>query len=325
MPRTVGITINIGTKVTAYPFRPGMVAMESKNYRELKHIEGKIGHINPEKKNWIIKIMEILGLDGVKFVTEDLRFKTKASGLGGSATITTTSAILANCLTGKSFDKVQLATLASFCENDCKVSITGTQEQWNVLQGGIVDYVWFPWGIPGKQGKGYGNVLSRKLVLDNEREKLSEISGRILLVHSGRKHKSRGISKKWIKQFYTKDGYLLHKQMSDLAYQYAEAIRNGDWSKVSEAVETYREIRTKLCPDYMKDFYSLYEIIKGKAVLFPLGAGGAGAAMVWMEKPETRSKIIKEISLLNKEIVMDYKILNKGHIITNPLPKGNYL
>lgn len=319
LPRTVGITINTGIKVTAYPFTQGMLAMESKDYSDLKHVEGKIGHIIPDKKKWIIKIMEILGLDGVKFVIKNLCQKTRSSGLGGSATATITSAILANHLAGEPFDKSQLVALASFCENDCRVSITGTQEQWNVLQGGIVDYVWFPWGMPGKPGTGYGSVLSRKLVLDNEHKKLSEISKRILLVHSGKEHKSDEINRQWIKRFYTKDGYLLHKRKPDLAYQYAEAIRLGDWSKVSETVEAYGEIRVKLCPDYIKNFLPLYEIVKDRAVLFPLGAGGGGIAMIWMEDPAVRSRITKEISLLDNGFVVDYKILNKGHMIANPL------
>lgn len=319
LPRTVGITINTGTKVTAYPFRQGMLAMESKDYSELKHVEGKTGHIIPDKKNWIIKIMEILGLDGVKFVIENLSRKTRSSGLGGSATATIASAILANHLAKEPFDKSQLAALASFCENDCGVSITGTQEQWNVLQGGVVDYVWFPWGIPGKPGTGYGSVLSRKLVLDDEHEKLSEISKRILLVHSGKEHKSDEINRQWIKKFYTKDGYLLHKRKTDLAYQYAEAIRKGNWSKVSETIEAYREIRTKLCSGYMKNFLPVYEIVKNEAILFPLGAGGGGITMVWMENPAARPRITKEISSLNNRFVVDYEILNKGHVIANPL------
>lgn len=56
--------------------------------------------------------------------------------------------LLANELAGRPFGPTQLVALASRMEQDLGVSITGTQEQSNVVFGGVTDYVWFPWGLP---------------------------------------------------------------------------------------------------------------------------------------------------------------------------------
>ena len=118
----------------------------------------------PTKENWLLKIIDVFCLSGVKFVLENLRPDIKSSGLGGSATAATGVCILANELAGKPFSEVQLISMASRIEQDLGISIVGTQEQSNVLFGGVTDYVWFPWGIPHQPQSGYGESWRSELI-----------------------------------------------------------------------------------------------------------------------------------------------------------------
>ena len=157
LPRTVGITIDTGTKIEAHPYDPELICVESIEYKTV--VAGRPGEIIPVKENWLLKILEIFNLHGVKFILKNLKEGIQSSGLGGSSTAAIGVCILANELAGKPFNKVQLVSLASRIEQELGVSITGTQEQSNVVFGGVTDYVWFPWGVPGKESTGYGGFF----------------------------------------------------------------------------------------------------------------------------------------------------------------------
>ena len=147
LPRTVGITIDTGTKIEAHPFNPDLIGVKSVEYKT--EVVASPGEVIPVKENWLLKIIEIFDIKGVMFVLKNLREGTQSSGLGGSSTATIGVCILANELAGRPFSKIQLISMASRIEQSFGVSITGTQEQSNVMFGGVTDYVWFPWGKPG--------------------------------------------------------------------------------------------------------------------------------------------------------------------------------
>jgi D-glycero-alpha-D-manno-heptose-7-phosphate kinase len=140
LPRTVGITINVGTRVEARPFKPGYIAARSYDFKW--SVSGQPGLIPATKQNWLLKIMDLFGLSGVEFALRNTHPGLASSGLGGSATATTAVCLLANELTGRPFRPNQLVALASRMEKGLGVSIPGTQEQSDVVFGGVTDYVW---------------------------------------------------------------------------------------------------------------------------------------------------------------------------------------
>ncbi len=144
LPRTVGITIDTGTKIEAHPYDPDLIGVKSVEYET--EISATPGNVIPVKENWLLKIMEIFNIKGVKFVLNNIREGIQSSGLGGSSTAAIGVCILANELAGRPFSKIQLISMASRIEQSFGVSITGTQEQSNVIFGGVTDYVWFPLG-----------------------------------------------------------------------------------------------------------------------------------------------------------------------------------
>ena len=220
LPRTIGITINTGTKVEAHPFEPDRIGVRSTEYGT--EAIGKPGNIVPIKENWLLKIIDVFDLSGVMFVLHNLRAGTHSAGLGGSASATTAVCILANELAGKPFSDSQLIALASCVENDLGVSITGTQEQANVVYGGIVDYIWCPWGIPGQSETAFGASIRAELLSSKY---YSELEKRIAIFHTGKMRASKDVNAVWLNALLTVSGYDLHSKKPEIAYEFREGIR----------------------------------------------------------------------------------------------------
>ncbi|HOI39539.1 MAG TPA: GHMP kinase [Methanobacterium sp.] len=311
LPRTVGITIDTGTKIEAHPFDQDLIAVKSVEYGTI--VTAHPGEVIPVKENWLLKIIEIFNLSGVMFVLKNLREGIHSSGLGGSSTATIGVCILANELAGRPFKKIQLLSLASRIEQGLGLSITGTQEQSNVLFGGVTDYVWFPWGMPGHPGTGYGESLRYELVTPADYGLLEE---RMAIFHSGLHRQSSEVNRSWMENLLTETGYKLHSQKMKVAYEYREALRLQKWERVSESIEKYRKIRTKICEGYMESSWELLERAKNyNSTAFPLGAGGGGGVFLFSPEPESLEELREDIKDIYNEI--PFRILSKGHEINN--------
>jgi len=311
LPRTVGITIDTGTKIEAYPYDPELLCVESVEYKTV--VVGRPGEIIPLKENWLLKMLEIFNLRGVKFVLKNLKEGIQSSGLGGSSTAAIGVCILANELAGKPFNKVQLVALASRIEQELGVSITGTQEQSNVVFGGVRDYIWFPWGVPGKQSTGYGGSLGYELLKPEDYHLLEE---RIGVFHSGHPRDSSNVNTVWENALKTKEGYKLHSKKLDVAYRFREGIRLKKWKHVSDSIEEYRKIRENLCDGYMDGSRDLWQHAKQfNCSIFPLGAGGGGA--VFLFSPDKESMDNLRDDLKNNYYEIPSQIRSKGHELKN--------
>lgn len=311
LPRTIGITIDTGTKIEAHPFDPELIGVKSVEYNT--EVIASPGEVIPVSENWLLKIIEIFNLSGVMFVLENLREGIQSSGLGGSSTATIGVCILANELAGRPFSKLQLISLASRIEQGLGLSVTGTQEQSNVLFGGVTDYVWFPWGRPGHPSTGYGESLRYELLEPTDYGLLED---RMAIFHSGHHRQSSVVNQKWMNALLTEEGYKLHAKKMKLAYKYREALRLKKWVHVLESIEEYRKIRTKLCEGYMESSWDLLERAQSfNSTAFPLGAGGGGGVFLFSKDPESLEKLREDLKGIYREI--PFKIHSKGHEIIN--------
>ncbi|MGB9938076.1 MAG: GHMP kinase [Methanobacterium sp.] len=311
LPRTVGLTINTGTRIEAYPFDPDLIGVNSIEYDSI--VTAAPGEVVPVKENWLLKILEIFNLSGVMFVLKNIREGTKSSGLGGSATAAIGTCILANELAGRPFSNIQLISLASRIEQSFGVSLTGTQEQSNVIFGGVRDYVWFPWGIPGKKDTSYGESLRFELIKPEDYHFLED---RIAIFHSGLLHCSSDVNLVWKNALKTEKGYTLHSKKMKVAYKFREGLRLKKWYHVLESIEEYRKIRTELCEGYMEGSIDLMERAKKfNSTVFPLGSGGGGAVFVFSENQVSLENLREDLENDYREI--PFKILKRGHEINN--------
>jgi hypothetical protein len=145
LPRTVGITIDVGTGIETRPFKPGSVALRSFDY--------------------------------------------------------------------KTFVTAQPAR-ASHMEQNLGVSITGTQEQSSVVFGGVTDYVWFPWGLPGRAEFGYGCSLSYELIPEQD---YPELEQRMAISRTGHTRASADVNAVWTRKLATKAGHAPHQRKLELS------------------------------------------------------------------------------------------------------------
>lgn len=313
LPRTVAITINTGTKVYAEPFDPEMMAVQSIEYGT--EVIAKPGDVLPIRENWLVKILDFFGLKGIKFVLHNLRPGIQSSGLGGSASATTGVCILANELAGRPFSPVQLVSMASLIEQDFGVSITGTQEQSNVVFGGVCDYVWFPWGIPGSNDTGYGTSVRTELITPSSYEELEK---RLAIFHSGITRASTDVNAAWMKALSQPEGYQLHKLKLDIAYRFRESLRLSQWNDAGECIREYQEVRSSLCSAYMDGAKEIQGFARERGcVVFPLGAGGGGGVLVFSSDPQALLALRKDLGDVYREI--PFKIQPRGHEILNRL------
>lgn len=311
LPRTVGITINTGTRIHAEPFDPELIGVRSIEYGT--EVAAKPGEVLPIKENWLLKILELFGLRGVKFVLHNLRPGIQSSGLGGSASATTGVCILANELAGRPLSPIQLVSMASRIEQDYGVSITGTQEQSNVMFGGVCDYVWFPWGIPGRDDTGCGASIRTELIPCTRYEELEK---HLAVFHSGITRASTDVNTIWMNALSQSEGYRLHKLKLDIAYRFREGLRLSQWNDVLEAIKEYQEVRTSLCPAYMDGARQIQDFAHERGgVAFPLGAGGGGGILVFDPDPQSLLTLRQELGKIYREI--PFKIEAHGHKILN--------
>ncbi len=309
LPRTVGITIDTGTKIEAHPFNPDLIGVRSVEYKT--EVTAAPGKVIPVKENWLLKIIEIFDIKGVMFVLKNLRDGIQSSGLGGSSTATIGVCILANELAGRPFSQVQLISMASRIEQGFGVSITGTQEQSNVIFGGVTDYIWFPWGKPGYPGTGYGESLRFELMPPEEYSLLEE---RTAIFHSGHPRLSSEVNLTWRNALLTEVGYDLHAKKMKVAYDFREGLRLQKWDHVYESIEKYRKIRTKLCEGYMESSRDLMERANiYNCSTFPLGAGGGGGVLLFSPDPASLEKLKDDLKGVYNEI--PFKIRSSGHEI----------
>jgi galactokinase/mevalonate kinase-like predicted kinase len=316
LPRTIGITINTGTKIQALPFESDKISVRSIEYGT--EVVAKPGEVPPVKENWLLKIIELFGLVGVQFVLHNLQAGTQSSGLGGSATATTGVCILANELAERPFSSTQLVSLASRMEQDLGVSLTGTQEQSNVVFGGVTDYVWFPWGIPNQPESGYGHSIRRELLLP---EDYPELEARMAIFHTGITRASTDVNSVWTRKLMETDGFRQHHKKLEIAYQFREGLRLKRWEDVITAIKNYQEVRTDLCVDYMEGTWEIQGFAEEKGcTAFPLGAGGGGGVLLYGPDPNDMSTLRQELKGIYREI--PYRIQQNGHDLINlPIEK----
>jgi D-glycero-alpha-D-manno-heptose-7-phosphate kinase len=311
LPRTVGITIDTGTKIEAHPFDPDLIGVKSVEYGT--KVIATPGEVIPIKENWLLKIIEIFNIKGVMFVLNNLREGIQSSGLGGSSTATIGVSILANELAGRPFSKIQLISLASRIEQSLGVSITGTHEQSNVIFGGITDYVWFPWGRPGFPDTGYGESYRYELMPPEDYWLLEK---RTAIFHSGHPRLSSEVNLTWRNALLTELGYNLHSKKIGVAYEFREGLRLQKWNHVLRSIVKYRKIRTELCEGYMENSADLLKRAEScDCTVFPLGAGGGGGVLLYSPNPENLEKLREDLKGIYNEI--PFKIRSSGHEINN--------
>jgi len=310
VPRTTCLTISTGTRVEAHPYTPGRIAARSVDFGT--EVDGEAGAILPVQDNWLLKAAEAVGVSGVLFVLENLEEGLRSAGLGGSATAITAVCLLANRLAGEPLDGPQIVALAARLENDLGMSLTGTQEQSNVVYGGAIDYVWFPWGVPGEPRQGLGTSLRFELVPP---EGYPEIEARFAIVHTGKTRFSATVNEAWVECLRSPEAFPGMRELPAAAYEYREGVRTSEWPRVSEGLRAFRQIRIDRVPSYMAGAEELAEQASEAGLeAFPLGAGGGGSSLLFAEDPRQLTRFRETLRNVRE---IGFRLQPEGHRFVN--------
>ena len=311
VPRTICLTIDTGTRVEAHPYEAGMIAVHSSDYGT--EVVGRAGRVASTQNNWLVKAIDAFGLSGVAFHIHSLRPGLLSAGLGGSATAMTAVCLLANRLAGDPMDGPQIVALSSRLEQDLGTSLTGTQEQSNVVWGGAVDYVWLPWGMPGQPRQGLGTSVRYEIVEPDRYEALSE---RMAVFHTGKTRFSSTVNEAWCGMLRDEEAFSRLTELPGHAYDYREGLRLGDWERVLESIRGFRQVRVDLVPSYMAGAEALaaHAATRG-AEAFPLGAGGGGSVLVVARNPSVLDTLRSDVIGTCEEV--RFELTPKGHEFRN--------
>ena len=310
LPRTICLTIDSGTGVEAHPHERGRICIRSTDYGT--ETTGAAGRIAATAENWLLKAVDAFGLSGVAFELAGLRPGLLSAGLGGSATAMTAVCLLANRLAGDPMDGHQIVTLASRLENDLGNSLTGTQEQWNVVRGGVIDYVWLPWGMPGAPRQGLGTSVQYELVHADAYE---DLESRMALFHTGKTRYSSTINQRWADMLRDEGAFPRLTELPGITYEYREGLRLADWERVLASLRDFRRIRAELIPEFIAGAEGLVDVAaEHGAEAFPLGAGGGGSCVVFAADPGALERVRRAAGDVDE---IPFRLLDRGHELVN--------
>mgnify|MGYP002408932860 FL=1 len=168
-------------------------------------------------------------------------------------------------------------------------------------------------GNSRRPSSGYGESLRFGLI---KPEDYVFLEGRMAIFHSGHPRDSSNVNLAWEKALLTPEGYKFHSMKMKVAYEFREGLRLKKWGHVIQSIDKYREIRTKLCEEYMENSWDLLERAKSYGcTAFPLGAGGGGGVFLFSPDQESLEKLRLDLHGIYREI--PFKIRSRGHEINN--------
>jgi hypothetical protein len=281
------------------------------------------GEVPGRPELFVNNILHQFGLKGVRIEADPMPAVYRGTGLGGSNLAHMAAMIFASALSGAGLDLGQIFVGATLLENffgateeasghvSFGVSVTGGQESLTALQGGFYDNVHTPFY------HGPFSVVSRELLPATD---YAEVQRHMLLVNVGVSRKggvsSSLINNRWMAQWRSPEGTALHMRKTAIAYRAAEALRLKDWRDYAAAIKDYREVRVKLCSDYISGQSELQQHCQElEAEYFPLGAG-TGTCLVVSPHADSISEISRRLhstpDAASARSVIPFKVREEG-------------
>jgi D-glycero-alpha-D-manno-heptose-7-phosphate kinase len=280
-PVTVNMALNLRTWVSLFPHKDGWVKISSEGFPNGEEYPGE----NPcfdSKFGLFFAAVSHFGLHGLR-----IRIRSDSppeSSLGGSSTalIALLKALSeVSSMSGqKKRSKGEILHLGYNLEDGMSGGYCGIQDQAAAVYGGVNRWDWH-----------YGeksSFLKRRLLLDARGQR--ELSKRILVAFSGKRHVSSRVNRVWVNDFLsgkTRTGWIEVNGVVDLL---ADALEKEVWDEVAELLKEEMAIRRKITPDALipitEELISQAENI-GCGARFA-GAGGGGSLWAIGQKDRIR-------------------------------------
>jgi len=239
-PLTVNIALDVRTCVSLLPFRSGWVKVSSDSYPHQEAyplLEVPLG----SPFGLFFAIASYFRMHGVEI---EIRSSSPANaGLGGSSTAAVASIkafSMAKALLGeREIDQRDILHLAYQAEDAISGGGCGMQDQGAAVFGGVNTWSW--------HYSREGRVFERESIL--ERKGYEDMSQRLLVAFSGRRHLSTRINRRWVEEFLsgrTRPGWIEANRFVSIL---ASHLKEGRWKEAAKSLRDEVAIRREITPE----------------------------------------------------------------------------
>jgi len=240
VPVTVNLAINLRTYVTLLPYKPEWVKVSSDNLDAQEAYPFAQVPFN-SRFGLFFAIASFFEFHGLEIVIRSS--SPVMAGLGGSSTAAVAAieafSVVKALLHEKEIGKGDILHLSYHLEDGVNGGMCGLQDQGAAVFGGVNKWVW--------NYSREGRPFERESILDENGQR--EISKRILVAYSGRRHLSARINRLWIEQFLggnTRSGWI---EVNGIVNRFALHIKNGKWKEGAEELRNEVAIRKEITPE----------------------------------------------------------------------------
>ncbi len=285
-PVTFNMALNLRTWVSLSPFKNGWVRVSSEGFPRGQVYPIDTVPFNPPFGLFFAAISHF-GFHGLQVhIRSDSPVK---SALGGSSTalIALLKALskLSVAAGGKKRSGREILHLGYHLEDAVSGGNCGIQDQAAAVYGGVNRWTW-------RYGEG-GSSFRREPLLDMNGKR--ELSKRILVAFSGKRHGSLRINRAWINDFLsgvTRSGWV---KVNEVVNSLAHAIKAREWDKAARLLKKEVAIRRDITPDALIPITE--ELVDGaeNAGCGARFAGAGGGGTVWALGEMDRIRDLRKI------------------------------
>lgn len=271
-PVTLNLALNLRTYVTLLPFKSGWVKISSDNYNAQEAYPLSKVPFN-SAFGLFFAIASFFQLQGVEVVIHSS--SPVNAGLGGSSTaaVATIKAFskARALLQEKEIELGDILYLAYQLEDAINGGMCGLQDQGAAVFGGVNKWVW--------NYSRVGRVFERESIFNNNAQK--ELSKRILVAYSGKRHLSARINRLWIEQFLkgtTRSGWI---EANRVVSRFAAYLKEGRWKDAAAELRNEVAIRRDITPEAFTPIITRLIQESEKVGCGARFAGAGGGGTVW--------------------------------------------
>ncbi len=269
-PTTINVALNLRTFVTLSSYKDGWVKISSDGFPQGEaFLQDKL----PFDSGFglFLAAISYFGFNGL-----EVRISSQSpvrSALGGSSTalvalIKALGKVSAE-LGGKKLSRREILLMAYDIEDGVSGGNCGLQDQGAAVYGGVHQWKWI---------YGTGTTpFKRESLLDSQGQK--ELSKRLLVAYSGKRHISSRTNRIWVKDFLsgrTRQGWL---DANRIVHHLAQVVRSQDWKEAVYLLRQEMSVRRKITPEALipltEKMVHLAERTGCGARFSGAGAGGA--------------------------------------------------
>jgi D-glycero-alpha-D-manno-heptose-7-phosphate kinase len=240
VPVTVNLAIDLRTYVTLLPYRSGWVKVSSDNFDAQEAYPLAEAPFNSQF-GLFFAIASFFKFHGFEILIRSS--SPIKAGLGGSSTAAAAAIKALSLVKGvfheDEIEKGDILHLAYHLEDAVNLGICGLQDQGAAVYGGVNKWVW--------SYSREGRPFKRESILD-ERGQM-EISKRLLVAYSGKRHLSARINRRWIEKFLrgkTRSDWI---ELNRIVNRFALHTKERRWKQGAQDLRNEVAIRREITPE----------------------------------------------------------------------------